>query len=142
MGRLHGLLRLEEVLQEDGSTLVREGRTVWRLLEPLEWRLAGPATINGIVVPVGFETDLASVPRLVRGLIPASGPWQRAAVIHDYCYKTKGACIPAWWYDGMDRREVADMIFREAMKAANVASATRMLLWSAVRAGGAKGWGS
>jgi hypothetical protein len=28
------------------------------------------------------------------------------------------------------------------MKAANVASATRMLLWSAVRAGGAKGWGS
>jgi hypothetical protein len=146
MGYLHGVLRLEEVLNEDGSTLMKQGRAVWRLVDSLEWRLMSPFQApddkNVLVVPAGFETDLASVPKLVRGLIPASGPWQRAAIIHDYCYVTKGECIPAWWYSEMDKREVSDMIFKHAMKAAGVSSPVRQLLWSAVRVGGAAGWGT
>ena len=42
---------------------------------------------ESIVVPKGFETDLASVPRAAWALI---APWDvaRAAIIHDLLYKT------------------------------------------------------
>lgn len=36
-----------------------------------------------IVVEAGYRTDLASVPRPVRWLIPASGPHEAAAIPHD-----------------------------------------------------------
>ena len=42
---------------------------------------------ESIVVPAGFETDLASVPRAAWALI---APWDvaRAAIVHDILYKT------------------------------------------------------
>lgn len=37
-----------------------------------------------IKVPVGFSTDLASVPRLLWSIFPPLGKYSKAAVIHDY----------------------------------------------------------
>jgi hypothetical protein len=39
-----------------------------------------------IVIPSGFLTDYASVPRLLTPLIPKNGAYDRAALIHDYLY--------------------------------------------------------
>ena len=145
MARLHddrGLtLRMEEVLDEYGQTVMREGRAVFRLLDPLFYHVGDYRSPHRIEVPVGFETDLASVPRAFRGLIPATGPWQRAAVIHDYLYKTQGATLPPTLLRGRTPRKTADDIFLEAMEAAGVAWITRSAIYRAVRIGGNGGWG-
>ncbi|MEL6204374.1 MAG: DUF1353 domain-containing protein [Pseudomonadota bacterium] len=44
----------------------------------------GAGVDHEIVVPQGMLTDLASVPRLFRGLISRTGPWVEAAVVHDF----------------------------------------------------------
>ena len=55
----------------------------WRLLTRLKYY---SETIDQeITVPSGFFTDLASVPRLFRWLVPvANAKNRRAAIVHDY----------------------------------------------------------
>lgn len=132
MARLHGPLRIEEALVPDtGHTLLVGGRVVWRLLDSLAWHATPDDPDPLIVVPAGFETDLASTPWLLRWLIPPSGPWQRAAVIHDWLYTAR----PDGW-----TRVQADRLFREAMAAAGVSLGIRWVLWFGVRIGGWMGW--
>lgn len=133
MGRIHGVLRMEEVLDEQGRTVTRGGRAVYRLLEPLAWHRHPEDALPLLTVPAGFQTDLASIPRLFRGFIPSAGPYQRAAVLHDYVYATR----PEGW-----TRKEADQLFLDAMEAAGVNWITRHTMHAAVRAGGWKGWGS
>lgn len=57
------------------------------------------------IVPAGFETDFASIPRFFWRIWPPWGPWTPAAIMHDRLYTTH-AC---------SRRE-ADRRFREAIK--------------------------
>lgn len=81
--------------------------------------------IETIVIPKGFSTDLASVPRL---LWPAFPPWEQygpAALLHDYLYS-----LPKW-----DRRR-CDGVFREVMQQLGVGSLSRNLIYLAVRFGG------
>lgn len=40
-----------------------------------------------ITIPVGFITDGASIPKLFWNIIQPTGPYFRAAVIHDYLYR-------------------------------------------------------
>jgi len=40
-----------------------------------------------ICVESRFVSDLASVPRLFRGVFPRFGPWNAAAVVHDWLYR-------------------------------------------------------
>lgn len=37
-----------------------------------------------IIVPKGFKTDLASIPRLLWVAFPKNGKYQKAAILHDY----------------------------------------------------------
>lgn len=78
------------------------------------------------LIPAGFETDFASIPRPLWSLIghPA-GRYAQAAVLHDYLYRTH-----------IVRRARADALFREAMEALNVPTWQRWAMWAAVRAGG------
>ncbi|MEN9854974.1 MAG: hypothetical protein RLZZ157_100 [Pseudomonadota bacterium] len=138
--RLHGPLRLEEVLDANGKTAMRGGRPVWRLLEPLEFRLFGLNSAYRLTVPAGFETDLASVPWFVRGIIPASGPWQRAAIVHDWLYATKGTFFHEH-YPCRRARLCSDYAFFVAMQAADVPNVICYLMWKAVRLFGWTGWG-
>lgn len=111
------------------------------------WRLAAPFAFHRpeltitipaveVAVPAGFETDFASVPRFFWRLFPPAGSgvgaaYGRAAVIHDYLYRTPGACVS---------RRAADRIFREAMEAEGVAGWRRWTLWLAVRVFGGRSW--
>ena len=75
-----------------------------------------------LAVPVGFETDLASVPSVLSGVFHPEGAWAKAAVVHDFLYKT-----------AMVERLMADLIFWEAMQVLNVSRPIRLGFFFAVR---------
>lgn len=56
----------------------------WKLNKRLMY-WSGPVT-GFVVVPTNFITDFASVPRFLWPLIPPTGRYTRAAVLHDYLY--------------------------------------------------------
>lgn len=86
-----------------------------------------------IVVPKGFVTDFASVPRLPITFALTGDTAHEAAVVHDYLYQTHraGGCAI--------ERAQADGVFLEAMEATGIPWWRRRLMWSGVRIGG---WGS
>lgn len=75
-----------------------------------------------ITVPIGFDTNLASVPRAFWNIM---SPWDvaRAAVVHDFLYWNCARTWPTLADDEIgkmtwkDARAVADKIFKLAMKA-------------------------
>jgi len=76
-------------------------------------------------VQAGFQTDLASVPRLPVIYWLTGGTSSKAAVVHDYLYTT-----------GQVSRSVADAVMREASAVIGVAAWRRWLMWAGVRLGG------
>jgi hypothetical protein len=79
-----------------------------------------------ITIPIGFETDFASIPRAFWSWLPPTGKYSRAAVIHDFLYRTPG----------MATRAQADAVLREAMEILNVGWLTRQIIYNGVRLGG------
>lgn len=66
-----------------------------------------------ITVPAGYFTDLASVPRLMRWLVPvANAKNRKAAVVHDYLC-THGVGL-------VKNQKQADQVFREALGASGL----------------------
>jgi len=102
----------------------------WRLEQPLIYVVGAAPEGPAVVVPRGFITDGASVPRPLWWLLPAWGRYSRAAVVHDYlCAAIRsGAPQPL----APDRR-TADALFYQAMAACGVNVAMRWLMWAAVR---------
>ena len=143
IGRFSGKLVLV-LLDNKDRTATKGGRSLWAVQRPLEYR-TGEGDGERIVVPAGFVTDLASVPRAVWSFYPPDGPWAKAAIIHDFLYFTKGTGV---WHkhQGISRekpysRREADDILREAMADRKVGAWEQTVIWSSVRLGGAKGWG-
>lgn len=82
-----------------------------------------------ISVPVGFKTDLASIPRFFWRVLPPIGRYDKPAVIHDWLYHTNGMS-----------RLTADKVLREAMEVTHVPAWQRALIFRAVRLGGWVPW--
>lgn len=61
------------------------------------------------VVPAGFVTDFASVPRWLWSIFPPHGRYSPAAVFHDWLYQA-----------GVMERDEADKAFLEGMAALNL----------------------
>ncbi len=93
------------------------------------WNRAG--NITKIIIPRGFTTDLASVPRIFQSIIPKLGHHIRPAIVHDYCYEG---------FTNLTKKE-ADQMFLEGMKATKVSWLRRNAMWLAVRVGGKGHWG-
>lgn len=70
-------LRAEKIGEKDG-------RAVWRLTMPLCYQGKDVT----VVVPYGFETDFASVPRLPLAYWLCGDNAHEAATVHDYLYCT------------------------------------------------------
>ncbi len=85
---------------------------------------------RALIVPHGFETDLASIPRRLRGIVAQVGRHIQAAIFHDMAYT--GA------FD-MTRKEADDM-FYDGMVALGVPWYRRMIMYAAVRVGGRSSW--
>lgn len=106
-------------------------------LEPRRWRVARPIVYHHpvtVTVPAGMVTDLASTPRLLWPLLPPTGSYAPAAILHDYLYlrgTLNGEPIT---------RARADRIFLDAMKALGVGWLTRRIVYLGVRIGGWAAW--
>lgn len=82
-----------------------------------------------IVIPIGFQTDGASVPRIFWNIIPPWGRYGMAAVIHDYLYR----------WQRITRRQADDTLL-EAMKVKQCARWEYACIWVAVRLFGFCAW--
>lgn len=91
----------------------------WRLVKELVYEsdIAGTVT-----VPVGFETDFASVPRLPVVYMLVGNLAHLPAVVHDYLYRY-----------ALVSRKVADKVFLEAMNACGIWAWRRYPMYWGVR---------
>jgi hypothetical protein len=96
----------------------------WEVVEALVYR----GRRDTFVVPAGFPTDFASVPRVVVWLFPRFGRYTLAAVLHDWL-TTEGLRTGA-----VSSRD-ADGLFRRVMAELRVPPVRRWLMWAGVRWG-------
>lgn len=89
-------------------------------------------SLDGIRVPQGFVTDFASVPKVLWAVFPPTGFYQRAALLHDFCYMMGPKLALTRWD--------ADAIFLRQMKRDGVGWRTRYTMWAAVRLFGWACW--
>jgi hypothetical protein len=107
----------------------------WELLRILEYK----GNRDHFEVPEGMKTDFASVPRVFVWFLPRYGRYTKAAILHDYLWRT---AVRA----GELTLAEADGLFRRAMWELGVPFLRRWLMWGAVRVGaltkpgGRKGW--
>lgn len=100
-----------------------------RLLAPLTYFDAPTGRVY--VVPEGFETDYASVPRVPVVYLLFGGTAKRASVVHDWLYSIHAVPIT--------RREADAVLFR-AMRASGKGWLHSACMWAGVRLGGTRHW--
>lgn len=105
-----------------------DGRS-WRVTKAFDYliEMGERCLIRPITVPAGFETDFASIPRVFWTILPPTGKYGKAAVIHDYLYVIGGDLPP----DKFTKAD-ADRIFYDAMGVLGVSSFVRWVMWRAV----------
>jgi hypothetical protein len=88
------------------------------------------STHERIVVPKGFVTDFASIPKALWSLgLSPHGQYSRAAIVHDYLY----------WSQGCTRAQ-ADRLLVIAMKESKVGKFDEFAIYRGVSLGGAGSW--
>lgn len=95
----------------------------WILCAPLVYQ--SDVAQQTITVPAGFQTDLASVPRLPLVFLLAGDSARKASVVHDWLYTTHPVT-----------RDVADAVLKEASLLTGVPKWRAWLMWAGVRIGG------
>jgi hypothetical protein len=100
-------------------SLASEKNNRWKLIHRLVFV---SDDIGEIIVPAGFETDFASVPRLPLVYMTTGDTARQAAVVHDYLYSI-----------AQHPRKVADEVFLDAMKVSGVPWIKAHLMYRAVR---------
>lgn len=115
------------------STLDLQEYILNGLSVPDEWVVDQPliALRNGekIIVPRGYITDLASIPRVFRNVFNVNGPLRAPAVLHDWLYSSQRFT-----------RALSDQILLEAMEARGMDRVERYAIYSAVRTFGGSHW--
>jgi len=100
---------------------------IWILQEKLIYKTSSFT----LTVPIGFETDLASTPKLIWNLIPPFGLYTDAAVLHDFMYSTHPQPFV---------RKDADDIFYHNLLGSGVSKAKALSMYYAVRLFGGTHW--
>lgn len=113
---------------DDASDLL--GGDYYRVAESFRYYLGEKYAEQWVYVPAGMLTDLASIPSIVWGILPPSGKYGAAAIVHDRLCNTlqitqSGKLI------SIDRAK-ADAILGEAMEVLNVPWIKRVTISSAV----------
>lgn len=94
-----------------------------------------------LIVPKGFITDFASIPRVFWNIYPPTGIYMPAALLHDFHY----ACelkSPLPYAKDMDTRYWCDCLFYDVMKDCGCNWFTRTVMYRAVRDWGWIVWNS
>ena len=119
---LHSQQRMDPV---DFKPFV-DGRN-WIVREQLTYRIG--ISEDSVTVPVGFVTDLASIPPALQSFIQQNGPYLLPAVVHDYLY-WKQTCT----------RDQSDRILLLAMIEHDVPTSQRTAIYEAVHWAGTFAW--
>lgn len=106
---------------------MEDGRRMWRL----ESLFRGVTSLGVIEVPVGFSTDLASVPRFLWAAFSPADEYLEAAIIHDFLYSE---------YNDRFTRQQADAVMLELMFNLGVSWPRRHAVHRAVRMFGGRSW--
>lgn len=115
---------------DTGKRKPNTGLPIYKITEEFSYAVGSlEAPILVITVPVGFETDLATIPWPVNIFFRPDGPWAKAAVIHDFLYYVNHNSLS--WADVS--RVVRDSIFYEAMLVLKVNKAVALLFFTMVR---------
>ena len=100
----------------------------WFLAAPVTW--THPDTKpSKIVVPRGFVTDFASIPRAFWSLFPPIGSYGLPAIMHDWLY----------WTQSLDRK-TSDLLFYMAMCEMQTSRWKRYPIYSSLRLFGWTAW--
>jgi hypothetical protein len=105
-----------------------DGRT-WVLRSEFGYDVGAEGSNDQITIPVGFQTDFASIPRPFWAVLPKWGTYGNAAVIHDWLY----------WKQDRSRAD-ADAVLLEGMVVFGVSSFVRYTIYTAVRLFGWLAW--
>lgn len=111
-------------------------------ITPTKWQLTGDFFYyfnesdkeKGILIPRNFITDFASSPRLLWSLVPPTGRYTKAAVLHDYLYSKDEEL------ELNISRKQADKIFLNAMQVLGVKKWRAYAMYFAVRIFGFKAY--
>jgi hypothetical protein len=125
------------------SGFSRGAKVVVEEIDDKNWKVRDPFSYTGktetFAVPVGAETDFASVPRIFVWFLPRYGRYTLAAILHDYLWRQRARTGAMEYID-------ADGTFRRAMRELRVPFLRRWIMWAAVRwgaltkPGGWRGW--
>ncbi len=105
------------------------GTRKWEIYRDFTYEVGFLGSGDKIVVPKGFQTDFASIPRFFWRIMPPDGEYTKSAIIHDYLYNTRER-----------PREIADKIFLEAMGVLGVPGWKKNIIFRAVRIFGGFAW--
>lgn len=105
------------------------GPNRWKVYKQFEYHVGKYPSEIIIYVPVGFETDFASVPRVFWPIISPIDEHGKAAVVHDYCYR-----------NGLYQKITCDKIFREALRVLKVPEWKVFCMYWAVVLFAWRGW--
>lgn len=99
---------------------------VWRLDHPLTY-----VDSYGIsyTVEAGFQSDMASVPRVLWQLFPPTGDYDEASVVHDWMYAT-----------GRQPRYTCDWVMLDAMLSQGCNPVTAWTFFAGLRLFGGFAW--
>jgi hypothetical protein len=119
------------VRNEEGALFIgRFVEPMYFLTKSIKWKPNADQTeFSPVSVPVGFVTDLASIPRVFWSLLRPDGEYTFPAIVHDYLY----------WVQST-KRETADMILKMGMQDFGINTATINTIYDAVRVGGGASW--
>lgn len=110
-------------------TMTKIGPYRWVLADELRfWSNRYPGVF---VVPRGFQTDLASIPRPLWAIFPKVGRHDRAAVIHDAAYSHALMTVGGRRIRAI--KEVADNLFEDVLRVEGVGGLSQRLMVRAVR---------
>ncbi len=110
--------------------LSRFKEPMYFLTKPISWTPnKGQESYEEVLVPTGFVTDFASIPKNFWTLLRPDGEYTYAAIIHDYLY----------WEQPRSREE-ADQIFKMAMQDFGISAVEVELIYGAVRFVGRFAW--
>ena len=112
-----------------------------RVLEPFRFWLEDVGSGNHIVVPAGFISDGASIPRVVWPLVgsPWMGRYVQAAILHDYLYYKNGWVGCNKCNFKLERHEV-DKVFKRAMGVLSTPKYDISVIYAAVKLFGWISW--
>lgn len=132
------LIQIEEPLPDiEGKSLYQDLEKPWR------WMLTKPVFVklsNGfkLIIPAGYVTDFASVPRALHGIVQPLGRYNLAVLVHDWLYDAKfdGVVGDDWKKD----RKFADDEMNYWMIKSKVKPFKRGLIYWPVRLFGRRKW--